>query len=173
MKLVTGVLAAVIVFASINSQAKETKKERSPNQVSTNLGKKLSIKVKAANLKSALEQIAKNSKVKAVFKSVNEQLKNNYPAQLEPNFDAEKAMVVLSGKSGSDFYIKHIVPVYGLVEGSGNMSVAFLLAQIDENASMLNMEDENSLKSYAFTGFIKVKTIDISDKDQLSGLDVD
>lgn len=173
MKLVIGLTAAMLMFTGLSVQAKEAKKERSPNQVSTNFGKKLGVTVKAKNLKLALEKIAQNAKVKAVLKSVNNNLKDNYPAELEPSFDADRAMVVVSGKSGPDYYSKHLVPMYGTVPGSGNISIAFLLAQIDENSNMVNMEDENSLKSYTFTGFSKVKTLKISDKDQLSGFDAD
>ena len=172
MKLVIGLIAAIIMFTGLSSQAKETKKERSPNQVSTNFGKKLGITVKAKNLKLALEKIVQNEKIKAVIKSANAQLKE-FPAELDANFDADRAMVVSSGKSGPDFYVQHLVPMHGNVPGSGHISIAFLLAQVDENASITNLEDENSLKSYTFRGFVKVKTLDISDKNQLSGFEAD
>lgn len=173
MKLIISLTAAVIMFSGINSQAKDSSKERSPNQVSTNFGKKIGVTVKARNLKEALEKISKNQKVKAILKATNKQLKDNAAAQLELNFDSDKAMSVVSGKSGSDFYVKHMVPLYGLVEGTGNISAAFLLAQIDENSNIVNMEDENSLKSYTFSGFLKVKALNISDKDQTSGFSID
>ncbi len=149
-------LGSVSFWGSV-SIAKEDAK-RTPSSVDA------VVTVDAPNLKEALRKMARDSKVAAIINSVRAEYKDCGGALYR--FDDKAAMQTYSGKgSASTHFNSFLVPITGGCGGTGMIEEAALVGKIG-----VSIDLEKDTETYRFYGFVKVKTVPITEKDQHSGL---